>query len=184
MLRGRSFYAISGHPTRSTAPPLLATSHSSLATAFVTPLFPLLTQKQGGGGPETSLFSFSANRTIARSRPSGSSRLRLCALGVLCGESLFNSGDSAPNFQIPAKNIETAYITVQLSIIRFNIVGAPTFLIPHANRKSQSLSASEGGLSTNIQPSTGYPAKDAHPERAHCGRRVEGSPRSLATRHS
>src|SRR5208283_88009 len=31
-------------------------------------------------------------------------------------------------FQIPAKNTETAYITVPLSIIILNIVGAPTFL--------------------------------------------------------
>jgi hypothetical protein len=78
MLRGRRSCAISGLPTPSSAPRLLATSHSSLATAPVTPLFPLLTrnapvspffplltQKQGGGGssskmcsPLTLLFSY------------------------------------------------------------------------------------------------------------------------------
>src|SRR5208283_2015649 len=128
MLRGRRSCAISGLPTPSPALQSLLTPLFPLLTRNtpVSPFFPLLTQKQGGGGPETSLFSFSANRTIARSRPLGSSRLRLCALGVLCGESLFNSGDSAPNFQIPAKNTETAYITVPLSIIILNIVGAPT----------------------------------------------------------
>src|SRR5271157_1708343 len=129
MLRGRRSCAISGLPTPSPAlqSPLTPLFPLHTRNVPVSPFFPLLTQKQGGGGPETSLFSFSANRAIARSCPLGSSRLRLCALGVLCGESLFNSGDSVPNSQIPAKNIETAYITVPLSIIILNIVGAPTF---------------------------------------------------------
>src|SRR5208282_4913096 len=36
-------------PSPSSAPRWLATSHPPLATAVVSPLFPLLTQKQGGG---------------------------------------------------------------------------------------------------------------------------------------
>jgi hypothetical protein len=40
------------------------------------------------------------------------------------------------------------------------IVEPPTFLILHANKKSQKLPASEGGLYKNFQPLTGHPMKD------------------------
>lgn len=50
MLRGRCSWVISERPTPSPTLLFLATSHPPLATVLLTPLFPLDTQKQGGGG--------------------------------------------------------------------------------------------------------------------------------------
>ena len=92
--------------------------------------------------------------------------LPLCALRVLCGESSFFSGFSSPNCQISAKNAKSANITLRLSIILSNNVGAPTLLISArplfsanlcvlcASALSFSFSVPDFQLSTlNFQPS-------------------------------
>src|SRR5208337_1712402 len=144
MLRGRRFCAISDRPTpspfasSSLFPPLTPLFPLDASHSPVTPLFPLLTQKQGGTPlpwyDQSCQFGITSNSIFSRCSPSRRPTL-LRALSVRRlsrsgrdGESSFNSGDSAPNSQIPAKNIESAYITVPLSIIIINIVGAPTFL--------------------------------------------------------
>src|SRR5208337_639895 len=200
MLRGRRFCAISDRPTpspfasSSLFPPLTPLFPLDASHSPVTPLFPLLTQKQGGTPlpwyDQSCQFGITSNSIFSRCSPSRRPTL-LRALSVRRlsrsgrdGESLFSSGDSVPNFRIPAKNTETAYITVPLSIIILNIVGAPTFLRLHASARlqEQSPSPTRSGQAPGgpFQPSTGHPAKDAHPERGHCGRRVEGSLRSFS----
>src|SRR5271157_3982380 len=159
MLRGRCSCAISDRPTASSALRLLATSHSlarrsfggggPLATALLTPLFPLDTQKQGGRGVSfvasfaslTSFASFSAmtTRSISEFSTTRSSAAPIfsafslrssahsaplsylfCCLSALRGESTFFSGLCSPNCRIPAKNAKSANITLRLSIIVIN----------------------------------------------------------------
>jgi len=159
MLRGRCSCAISDRPTASSALRLLATSHSlarrsfggggPLATALLTPLFPLDTQKQGGRGVSfvasfaslTSFASFSAmtTRSISEFSTTRSSAAPIfsafslrssahsaplsylfCCLSALRGESTFFSGLCSPNCRIPAKNAKSANITFRLSIIIIN----------------------------------------------------------------
>ncbi len=89
------------------------------------------------------LFSAFSLRYSAHSAPLR--YLFLChCLPVLHGASTFLSGNSAPNRQFSAINGKSANITLRLSIILSNIVGAPTFLIPHPNKKSQKPPASQG----------------------------------------
>jgi hypothetical protein len=162
MLRGRRSCAISERPTPSSALRPLATSHPPLATALlsplfplhprnspVTPLFPLHTQKRGGT-PSSDM----TNRSISEfsptrlPHPSTAIFLRrflfrpplpLCALRVLCGESSFFSGLSSPNCQILSENAKNANITLRLSITLSNNVGAPTFLPRERTTENQQL---------------------------------------------
>ena len=68
-------------------------------------------------------------------------------LSALRGAFSFFSGLSSPNCQISAENAKSTNITLRLSIILINNVGAPTFLI--IITKPQNLPASEGGRYKN-----------------------------------
>jgi len=200
MLRGRCSCAISGRPTASSfvfsslLRPLTPLVPLDASHSPASPLFPLLTQKQGVYPPSnminrsisefslalssaSPLFSVFSLRSSAHSAPLR--YLFFChCLPVLHGASTFLSGISAPNCQFSAINDKSANITLPLSIILSNIVGAPTFSFLHAIERLQPPPAPEGGPFTSFELSTGHPAKDAHPERAA---RAEGSLQSLAT---
>jgi hypothetical protein len=186
MLRGRGSCAISERPTTSpfVSPSLLSlltplfpldASHSP-----VTPLFPLHTQKEGGPPcPETRRASSNmANRSISESSPARSSAALLFSAfplrssahsaplrylfffchSALRGASSFFSGLSSPSCQISAKNAKSDNITLCLSIIVSNNVGAPTFFCGDRTTKNQQLMdrgkvfSSNGGLLFSPNP--------------------------------
>jgi hypothetical protein len=126
MLRGRCSCAISNRPTASSTLRLLATRHSSLATAFVSPLFPL----HPGNSPVTPLFPLHPQKQ-------GRGRLKSSAN---CGQSIVNC--------------ERAFLRSAFTTTSIEIVEPPTFLILDAIRKAQNPPASEGDLYKNFQPST------------------------------
>src|SRR5208283_2336166 len=128
----------------------------------ITSLFPLHTQKQGGT-PSSNM----TNRSISESSPARSSAaphfsafpLRSSVhsappcpalrgvrhsffyhcLSALRGASSFFSGLSSSNRQISAENAKSISITLRISIILSNIVGAPTFLSRDRTTKDQQL---------------------------------------------
>jgi hypothetical protein len=147
MLRGRRSRAISGRPvsasgtqtprpTPSSAPRLLVTSHSPLATALVsplfplhprnspvTPLFPLLTQKQGGGGTFSQMIFTNALFPILN--PGGSNRSE--------EERPASEGGPYTNCELTTVNCEPSFLRPAFTITSINIVGAPTIFCPNGN---------------------------------------------------
>jgi hypothetical protein len=151
MLRGRGSSAISERPTPSPSLRLLATSHQPLATSLVTPLFPVHprnvlvspiipvhTQKQGGGGIKT----FAFHSPLPQPLPLVS-----------------NTGDSNRLVQgrtasegVPYTNCKRVPQKPPFHRELIKYVGAPTFLIVHANKKKQNPPASERSLYKNSAP--------------------------------
>jgi|SRR5271157_2493024 len=136
MLRGRCSCAISGRPTPSSFassslfPPLSALFPLHPRNSPVTPLFPLLTQKQGGGGGVThmvtflkyvgaSTFSFRES-IIAIHQNAGSSS----ALAVNCQLSTVNCPSPAPLATAALQVVPAPICTTTLRIH----VGSPTIL--------------------------------------------------------
>jgi len=176
MLRGRCFCAISGRPgtpsgtqaprpTPFSALRLLATSHSlarrsfsaggPLATALVSPIIPVHTQKQGGRATKklsASSAQPSANRKkVALSRlPRLATRLprAVSARGHSLARRSFSAGGPLTSV-IPAP-VSTATLRVVPAPIFTTTsrihVGAPTFLLPHPVKMSRGgLPPSYGG---------------------------------------
>jgi len=135
MLRGRCSCAISGRPGTSSAPRIQLTPLFPLhpGKSPVSALFPLLTQKQGGG--DTSNQMIFANAPLRLSNPGGYNRLENFAL----------------NFVPSTVNCKPAFLTPAFTTTSIDIVGAPTFLTLHASRRSQERPASEGGPYTNFE---------------------------------
>src|SRR5208283_99794 len=96
------------------------------------------------------LFSAFSLRSSAHSAPLR--YLFLChCFPVLRGASTFLSGNSFSNSYFPAINGKNANITLRLSIILSNIVGAPTFSFLHAIERLQPPPAPEGCPCTNFE---------------------------------
>ncbi len=75
-------------------------------------------------------------------------------LSVLRGASSFFTGLSPSNRQISAKNAKSIHITLRISIILSNIVGAPTFLSRDRTTKDQQLIDPGTVFSSHCGPST------------------------------
>ena len=140
MLRGRRSCAISDRPTPSSAPknPLSPIIPVHTRRPPVSPIIPVHTQKQGDGGTESVRISFALTvAAVPVSNTGDSNRLvqeRTTSEGVP-----YTSCRSVP--QKPRFYREL-----------FKNVGAPTFLILHANKKKQCPPASAGGLYKNPAP--------------------------------
>ena len=151
MLRGRRSCTISERPT------LSPTSQSPLTPLFpldtshfpVTPLFPLHTRNRGVTPPSNmtnrSISEFSQPRSSAApfvplfplrsSAYSAPLRYLFSCLAKPYRESSSPSSRISPNSQIPAKNAKSPNITLRVTIILINNVGAPTFWSAAARRR-------------------------------------------------
>src|SRR5208283_739317 len=134
MLRGRCSCAISERPAA------LLFAFSSLSRTL-TPLFPLHTQKHGGGGcPNAAFASFasftSSSSVLARTR-------RRETKGTL---------SAAPRATAAQQVVRPPMCTTESS----SIVGAPTFLSLHTIGRSQKRSASERSPCTNFEPVSSF----------------------------
>jgi hypothetical protein len=142
-------------PTPLSAPRLLVTSHSPLATALVsplfplltrnrpvTPLFPLLTQKQGGGGTFNQMIF--TNALLRLSIPGGSNRLEISAPNfepsTLNLELVFpgkerpaSEGGLYTNSALSTVNSKRTFLSPAFTTTSINIVGPPTIFCPNGN---------------------------------------------------
>ena|SRR5208282_318894 len=140
MLRGRRSCTISERttPAPSSKNPLSPLFPLHPENLLVTPLFPLLTQKQGGGGTQNIRISFALTAAAVPVSNTGDSNR-------LVQERTTSEG-------VPYTNCKPIPIKPPFTRELIEYVGAPTFLILWANEKSQNPPASEGGLYKNFQP--------------------------------